>query len=86
MTFYWLIEIPKKIAFKTGWAWFSTLAVSTIFIDGNGDMSLLLLVAMNAVMSFGTGLLFMSKTYDYYENNQVPLMRQKIDLMENKGE
>lgn len=86
MTFYWLIEIPKKIAFKTGWAWFSTLAVTTIFIDGNGDMSLLLLVAMNAIMSFGTGLLFMSKTYDYYENNQVPLMRQKIDLMKDKGE
>lgn len=84
MTFYWCIEIPKKIVFKTGWAWFSTLAVTTIFVDGNGDMSLLLLVAMNAIMSFGTGLLFLTKTYDFYENNQVPLMKQKIDIM--KGE
>ena len=84
MTFYWCTEIPKKILFKTGWAWFSTLAVTTIFVDGNGDMSLLLLVAMNAIMSFGTGLLFLTKTYDFYENNQVPLMKQKIDSM--KGE
>lgn len=84
MTFYWCIEIPKKIAFKTGWAWFSTLAVTSIFMNGNGDMSLLLLVAMNAIMSFGTGLLFLTKTYDFYNNNQVPLMKQKIDSM--KGE
>ena len=84
MTFYWCIEIPKKIAFKTGWAWFSTLAVTTIFVDGNGDMSLLLLVAMNAIMSFGTGLLFLTKTYDYYNNNQVAVMKRKI--FEMKGE
>ena len=84
MTFYWCVEIPKKIAFKTGWAWFSTLAVTTIFVDGNGDMSLLLLVAMNAIMSFGTGLLFLTKTYDYYNNNQVAVMKRKI--FEMKGE
>ena len=84
MTFYWCIEIPKKIAFKTGWAWFSTLAVTTIFVNGNGDMSLLLLVAMNAIMSFGTGLLFLTKTYDYYNNNQVAVMKRKI--FEMKGE
>lgn len=84
MTFYWCVEIPKKIAFKTGWAWFSTLAVTTIFVGGNGDMSLLLLVAMNAIMSFGTGLLFLTKTYDYYNNNQVAVMKRKI--FEMKGE
>ena len=84
MTFYWCVEIPKKIAFKTGWAWFSTLAVTTIFVEGNGDMSLLLLVAMNAIMSFGTGLLFLTKTYDYYNNNQVAVMKRKI--FEMKGE
>lgn len=85
MVFYWSIEIPKKIFFKVGWAWFSTLAVTTIFVDGNGDMSLLLLVAVNAIMSFGTGLLFLTKTYDYYNNNQVALMKQKIYEM-TKGE
>ena len=84
MTYYWGIEIPKKILFKTGWAWFSTLAVTTIFVEGNGDMSLLLLVAMNALMSFGTGLLFLTKTYDFYNNNQVALINKKI--MEMKGE
>ena len=84
MNFYWCVEIPKKIAFKTGWAWFSTLAVTTIFVNGNGDMSLLLLVAMNAIMSFGTGLLFLTKTYDYYNNNQVAVMKRKI--FEMKGE
>lgn len=85
MIFYWCIEIPKKIFFKVGWAWFSTLAVTTIFVEGNGDMSLLLLVAVNAIMSFGTGLLFLTKTYDYYNNNQVALMKQKIFEM-TKGE
>ena len=85
MTFYWCTEIPKKIVFKTGWAWFSTLAVTTIFVNGNGDMSLLLLVAMNAIMSFGTGLLFLTKTYDFYNNNQVALINQKIIEMEKEN-
>lgn len=84
MTWFWGWEIPKKIVFKTGWAWFSTLAVTTIFIDGNGDMSLLLLVAMNGLMSLGMGLLFMVKAYDYYNDNQVPLIQRQIDRLEGE--
>lgn len=84
MAFYWCTEIPKKVILKGGWAWFSTLAVTTIFIQGNGDMSLIWMILMNGIMAFGTGLLACSKTYDYYINNQVPLMQKQINEM--KGE
>ena len=85
MAWFWGWEIPKKIILKSGWAVFSTLAVTTIFINGNGDMSLLLLIVVNIILSLGTGLLFCSKAYDYYNNNQVPLLRQKIAIMEAKN-
>lgn len=85
MKWYWGWEIPKKIVLKAGWAVFSTLAVTTIFINGNGDMSLLWLIGVNIVLSAGTGLLFCSKTFDYYNNNEVPLMKQKIADMEAKN-
>ena len=79
MTYYWFTEIPKKLILKAGWAWFSTLAVTTIFIQGNGDMSLVWMALMNCVLSLGTGLLGISKTYDYYMNNQVPNMERQIN-------
>ena len=79
MTYYWLTEIPKKLILKAGWAWFSTLAVTTIFIQGSGDMSLVWMAILNCVLSFGTGLLGITKTYDYYMNNQVPNMEKQIN-------
>ena len=84
MTFYWCTQAPIKIIMKVGWAIFSTLAVTTVFLQGNGDYSLLLMIAMNIILSAGTGLLFCSKTYDYYNDNQVPLMKQEIELLESR--
>jgi len=60
-----------------------TFAVTTffilyIFMDGNGDFGLFLLAVSNLLMFTGFGLVALSKGYDRYLEEHIPVIKQII--------
>lgn len=80
MKFYWLTTVPKDTILKAGGIGIAAVGMVKIGIDGMGDYTLLLLACANLVMFICFGLLGLSDAYDFYNNNQVPYMKEQLGL------
>lgn len=57
---------------------FASIGMVYIMIEGSGDYSLLLLALVNLLMFAGYGLINLCKAYDFYNEEYVPYMLDKI--------
>lgn len=56
----------------------STYLVMFIFMDGNGDWSLFRLAISNIFMFAGFGLMALTKSYDHYIDQHIPVIKELI--------
>lgn len=81
-----LINIVKDILVK-GVSMVVTLYFSiTIIIKGLGDFKYFWLGIVNILLYFGFGFLALVKAYEHTLANEIPLVRQKIKILEKKEE
>lgn len=83
----WVFELTNilKDVFVKGLSIATTLYLSfTLIVEGIGDMQYLLLGVSNVVLYFGLGLVGMVKAYNFYNDNQIPLIKQKIERLKTK--
>ena len=57
---------------------FASVGMVYVMIEGSGDYSLLLLALVNLLMFAGYGLINLCKAYDFYNEEYVPYMLDKI--------
>ena len=62
----------------------TTYLVLYIFMEGNGDFSLFLLAVSNICMFAGFGFLAISKAYDKYMDEHIPVMKAIIIKLKEK--
>jgi hypothetical protein len=59
----------------------STWFIMYIFMEGNGDFSLFALTVSNIFMFAGFGLVALSKSYDKYNNEHIPVIKSIIERL-----
>ena len=74
---YVFIQTIKDILIKGVSVGISTYFVLYIFMQGNGDWSLIGLALANLLMFSGFGLVALSKTYDKYIEEHIPVIRER---------
>lgn len=81
-----LINIIQDI-FVKGLTIVLTLYFSiSIIIEGLGDFKYFYLGIVNVILYIGLGILSMTKAYNHYVENEIPLLRQKINVIKRKDE
>lgn len=82
-----LVTIIKDIIIKGGTIGLSLYFVIDISYKGLQESKYFYLAWANLLLYLGLGLLSMNKSYDFYIENQIPLMKQKImKLKEGEGD
>lgn len=72
--------------FTKGITVFMTLYFSiTIIVEGMGDFKYFGLGLINVIMYIGIGILALTKAYNFYLENEIPLLQQKIIRLKKKG-
>ena len=74
---YLIKQTIKDIIIKGVSVGVSTYFVLYIFMQGNGDWSLIGLALANLLMFSGFGLVALSKTYDKYIEEHIPVIRER---------
>lgn len=77
-TFYWITSTVKDLCLKFATLAGATMGVLYIVVEGSNDYNLLLLAVANLIMFICFGLLSLNSAYDFYINNQVPFMMNKL--------
>ena len=62
----------------------STFLIMYIFMEGNGDFSLFVLAGSNIMMFTGFGLIALSKAYDKYIDEHIPVIKAIIKKLKEK--
>ena len=78
LAYFWITTIVKDIIFKGVTIAGSTLGLIYIVIVGSHDWNLLLMAVVNLVLFVCFGLLSLNKAYDYYNNEYVNYMRERL--------
>lgn len=80
MKWYWLTSIAKDIAFKAVSIMISTAGLIYIVVEGSEDYLLLLLALVNILMFLCFGLLGLSNTYDFFNNEYMNYVKEQIKM------
>ena len=79
LSFFWITSIIKDILTKGCSVAASTMGLIYIVIIGSNDWSLLLLASVNLILFICFGLLALNKAFDYYNNNYIEYMKDRIN-------
>ena len=80
--FYLIMQTIQDVIFKGVSVAFSTYFILYIFMEGNGDMSLVFLAISNILMFACFGLVALSKAYDKYLDEHIPAIREIIKKLD----
>lgn len=75
---YWISSTIIDFIIKCGTLVLTSVGMVYIMIEGSKDYSLLLLAVVNLLMFAGFGFISLVKTYDFYNDQYVPYMQDKI--------
>jgi hypothetical protein len=81
---YWISSTIIDFLVKCGTLVITSVGMVYIMIEGSKDYSLLLLAVVNLLMFAGFGFISLVKTYDFYNDQYVPYMQDKIDEVNNE--
>ena len=79
MQFYWATSVAKDIVTKCLSVAITSAGLIYIIIQGSNDWNLLLLAMVNLIMFICFGFLSLVNAYDFFNNNFIPYMKEKID-------
>lgn len=79
ITMYWVTSIIKDIFTKVATLAITTIGMIYIVIEGSNDWNLLALALVNLIMFICFGLLSLSKAYDFYNNQHIPFIKEKLN-------
>ena len=85
----WVMYLKSSlvdIVFKSGSLLATMYFTVSIMIEGIKDQQYFILGIVNVVMFVGLGLMGLSKGYNYYQEQQVPYLQQKIDKLKKEKE
>lgn len=82
--FFWAKTISTDIIVKTVTTAFMTSAIIYIVVEGSNDYNMLLMAFVNLLMFICFGFLSLVKAYDFYNENYIPYLEEKIDEREKK--
>jgi hypothetical protein len=82
--YYVIMSTIQDIFTKALTIGISTWFILFIFMEGNGDFSLFLLAISNLFMFAGFGLVALSKSYDKYIEEHIPVIKQIIIKLKEK--
>lgn len=84
LKFYWAKSILTDIGAKVLSIALTTVGVIYIVIEGSNDYNMLLLSVVNLVMFICFGFISMVNAYDFFNDNHIPFIREKIKLLNEK--
>ena len=79
---YLIVQTISDVIFKGVSVALSTYFLLYIFMEGNGDMSLVFLAIANILMFACFGLVALSKAYDKYLDEHIPAIREIITKLD----
>ena len=82
---YLIVQTIFDVFFKGVSVALSTYFLLYIFMEGNGDMSLVFLAVANILMFACFGLVALSKAYDKYLDEHIPAIREIITKLDQAG-
>lgn len=82
---FMIISMFKDALIKALTVAASTYLVLYVFLEGNGDISLLLLALANILIFTGFGMMNMAKAYDYYLDEHISAIEAKIAILSIAG-
>jgi hypothetical protein len=82
--FYWFKSITSDLLIKCLTIAVTTCGLIYLVIEGSQDYNLLLLAAVNLIMFICFGMVSLSNAYDYYNDNHIPYLKDKIKMEEIK--
>lgn len=78
MQFYWTTSVAKDVFTKCLSVAITSAGLIYIVIQGSNDWNLLLLAMVNLIMFVCFGFLSLVNAYDFFNNNFIPYMKEKI--------
>ena len=85
MKHYWVFSVIKDVVVKCLTLALTSIGMIYIMIEGSGDYSLLFLAGVNLLMFAGFGLISLCKAYDFYNEEYIPYMLNKIEEAKNEA-
>ena len=79
ITFFWTTSVIKDIVVKCATLAATTIGLIYIVIQGSNDYNLLFLAIVNLLMFMCFGFISLVNAYDFYNNNHVPYMTNKLN-------
>lgn len=79
LKYFWLTTITKDVVVKALSIAVTTVGMIYIVIQGTGNTSLLLLALVNLIMFSCFGLLSLVKAYDFFNEEYIPFVQEKIN-------
>lgn len=76
---FWIRSTLKDIFVKASTVGVSTYLVIDIVIKGSNDWTLMLLAFVNLLMFISFGLLALTGAYEFYNNNHIPYILEKLE-------
>lgn len=86
MKYFWVTSGLSDVLSRCLTLGIMSVGMVYIMIEGSNDYSLLLLAMVNLLMFAGFGLLSMVAAYDFYNNEYVPYMLEKIKENETQNQ
>lgn len=78
INYYWTTSIIKDIGLKALSIMLMTTCVIYIVIEGNRNYLLLAMAIVNLLMFMCFGLLSLSSAYDFYNEQQIPYIKERL--------
>lgn len=82
MKYFWAKSITGDAIGKALTVGLTTAGIIYIVVEGSQDYSLLLLGVVNLLMFACFGLISLVKAYDFYNNNYIPYIQERINEIE----
>lgn len=78
ITWYWCTSLAKDIGIKGVTVAGATFGIVYLVVNGSHDYHLILLAIANLIMFACFGLLAMNNAYDFYCNEHIPYLKNKL--------
>lgn len=82
LKYFWIKSIISDIGAKALTIGITTAGIIYIVIEGSQDYNMLLLSVVNLILFACLGLLSLVKAYEFYNNNYIPFLKDKINERE----
>lgn len=83
LKYYWITSVIKDVCLKAISIGLTTLGIVYIVVQGSNDYSLLLLALVNIIMFISFGLISLTNSYDFVNNQYIPYINERV---KEKGE